>query len=339
MCKHRRCYALFALFITILFLSGCGEEARIEEQLNRAEKQAKISIDRLRTSLEQGQVRNGIILKNYSDFVANNFSQYKDLAVQLGQDASPNGPLFTNIKRRLDDAVKYPEVFNNWQERYQELKSLSEASSVAVFSDALSDPVNVLADMSDGQLPRVNAVSKSAEQAQGIDSRQVGQQLVGNPSYGSWRSNSSGRSFWEWYGMYSMFSNFMPSRRYHYDSWSSRRGYSYYNDVGRSSFTSPRQNKSQVAVDKKAKFQARKSGRSYTSPYSKQRSGASGLSKGSRSLNTKSYASRYSGSKNSNLSNYSKKSNSSSTSGNRSSYGSSSRSSYSQRSRGLSLGK
>ena len=339
MCKHHRCYALFALLISILFLSGCGEEARIEEQLDRAEKQAQISIDRLRTALDEGKVRNAVILKNYSEFVANNFDQYRSLAVQLGQDASPGGPLFTNITRRLDDAVKYPEVFNNWQERYLELKSLSEASNVAVFSDALSDPVNVLADMSGGQLPRVNAVSKSAEQAQGVDGSQVGQQLVGNPSYGSWRSDSSGRSFWEWYGMYSLFSNFMPSRRYHYDSWSSRRGYSYYNDVGRSSFTSPQQNKLQVAADKNAKFQARRSGRPYTSPYSKQRSGASGLSKYSRSLNTKSYASRYSGLSNSKLSSYSKKSNTSSFGGNRNSYGSSSRSSYSQRSRGLSLGK
>ena len=140
--------------------------------------------------------------------------------------------------------------------------------------------------------------------------------------------------------MYALFSNFMPSRRYHYDSWSSRRGYSYYNDVGRSSFTSPRQNKSQVAADRNAKFQARRSGRPYTSPYSKQRSGASGLSKYSRSLNTKSYASRYSGLSNSKKqSSYSKKSNTSSFGANRNSYGSSSRSSYSQRSRGLSLGK
>ena len=338
MCKHFRSFALFPLFITILFLSGCGEEARIEEQLNRAEKQAQISLERLRSALDQGQVRNATILKNYSEFIANNIEQYRSLAVQLGQDASPSGPLFTNLTRRLDDAAKYPEVFNNWQERYLELKSLSEASNVAVFSDALSDPVNVLADMSGGQLPRVNAVSMSAETAQGVDGSQVGKQLVGNPSYGSWRSDSSGRSFWEWYGMYSLFSNFMPSRRYHYDSWSSRRGYSYYNDVGRSSFTSPRQNKLQVAADKNAKFQARRSGRPYTSPYSKQRSGASGLSKYSRSLNTKSYASRYSG-LSSSKSSYSKKSTTSSFGGNRSSYGSSSRSSYSQRSRGLSLGK
>ncbi len=323
----------------MLFLSGCGEEARIKEQLGRAEKQAQISVKRLRAALDQGQVRNAIILKNYSEFIADNFDQYSNLAIQLGQDASPNGPLFTNITRRLDDAVKYPEVFNNWQERYLELKSLSEASNVAVFSDALSDPVNVLADMSGGQLPRVNAVSMSAEQAQGVDGSQVGKQLVGNPSYGSWRSDSSGRSFWEWYGMYALFSNFMPSRRYHYDSWSSRRGYSYYNDVGRSSFTSPQQNKSQVAADKNAKFQARRSGRPYTSPYSKQRSGASGLSKYSRSLNTTSYASRYSGLSNSKQSSYSKKSNTSSFGGNKNSYGSSSRSSYSQRSRGLSLGK
>ncbi|PCJ32036.1 MAG: hypothetical protein COA99_16675, partial [Moraxellaceae bacterium] len=197
-------------------------------------------------------------------------------------------------------------------------------------SDALSGPANVLSDMSEGRLPRVNAISRKAEQSQGASKQEVGQQLVGNPSYGNWRTHSSGRSFWEWYGMYSMFSNFYPSRYNYYDRWSSRRGYSYYNDVGRSSFTSPKQYQSQAVTDKKAKFRARKTGGSYNSPYSKQRSGATGLSKTSRSLNTKSYASRYSG-----LSNYK----SSSYSKSQSSVGGSSRSSYSQRSRGLSLGK
>lgn len=327
--------SLLALLFTVLLLAGCGEEARIQEQLDRAEQKATLSLERLRSALDNGQVRNASILKNYSQFIANNFSEYRDLAVQLGQDAGANGPLFVNLKRRLDDAIKYPEVFSNWQERYLELKSLSEASNVSVFSDALSDPVNVLADMSSGQLPRVNAISKAAEASLGVDGEAIGQQLVGNPSYGSWRSDSNGRSFWEWYGMYAMFSNFLPSRRYHYDSWSSGRGYSYYNDVGRSSFTSPKQQKSQIEVDKRAKFQARRNGRPYTSPYSKKRSGATGLSKYSRSLNTKSYASRYSG-LNSKSSNYGS---SSSYSNKQSSYGSSSRSSYSQRSRGLSLGK
>ena len=180
MCKHLRSFAFLPFFLAVLFLSGCGEEARIAEQLSRAEKQAQISLVRLRTALDQGQVRNAIILKNYSEFVGSNFEQYRSLAVQLGQDASPSGPLFTNLTRRLDDAVKYPEVFNNWQERYLELKSLSEASNVAVFSDALSDPVNVLADMSGGQLPRVNVCSMSADKAPCVDVSQVTHQLFGN---------------------------------------------------------------------------------------------------------------------------------------------------------------
>ncbi len=33
--------------------------------------------------------------------------------------------------------------------------------------------------------------------------------LVGNPSYRHWQQDNGGRSFWAWYGMYSMFNNVM----------------------------------------------------------------------------------------------------------------------------------
>jgi len=228
--KHNR-YGLILIFLSTLLLHGCGEEQKIKEQLEKAEQHAQLSINRLRDALNDGHVTNASVLKSYSKNIASNYPEYKDLAIQLGLDAGTSGPLFSNLSRRLDDAIKYPDVFVTWQERYQELRSLSQASDISVFSDALSDPANVLSDMSEGRLPRVNAISRKAEQSQGASKQEVGQQLVGNPSYGNWRTHSSGRSFWEWYGMYSMFSNFYPSRYNYYDRWSSRRGYSYYNDV------------------------------------------------------------------------------------------------------------
>ena len=65
----------------------------------------------------------------------------------------------------------------------------------------LTDPINTLADMSDGKLGRVEAMSKEAEmQANGTEESGPGSQLVGNPHYGQWQNNSSGQSVWAWYG-------------------------------------------------------------------------------------------------------------------------------------------
>ena len=44
----------------------------------------------------------------------------------------------------------------------------------------------MLADMSNGALARVGAISEAAE------GESVGNQLVGNPNYGQWQTNSSG---------------------------------------------------------------------------------------------------------------------------------------------------
>ena len=48
-----------------------------------------------------------------------------------------------------------------------------------------------------------------------------GMAYVGNSKYGKWEKDSSGNSFWSWYGRYAFFSNlfFFPSHHYSYGSW------------------------------------------------------------------------------------------------------------------------
>ena len=49
-----------------------------------------------------------------------------------------------------------------------------------------------------------------------------GMEYVGNSKYGEWRQNSSGRSFWHWYGQYAFFRMLMGNRHYYrgdYDHW------------------------------------------------------------------------------------------------------------------------
>lgn len=48
-----------------------------------------------------------------------------------------------------------------------------------------------------------------------------GMAYVGNPKYGEWKNDSSGNSFWSWYGRYAFFSSlfFFPPHYYSYGSW------------------------------------------------------------------------------------------------------------------------
>lgn len=68
-----------------------------------------------------------------------------------------------------------------------------------------------------------------------------GYQYVGNPRYGQWRTDSSGNSFWEFYGKYALFRDFLglatlPLYRSHYASYTDhrRRGEPYFGPSGSS---------------------------------------------------------------------------------------------------------
>ncbi|MFT6123129.1 MAG: hypothetical protein ACJAWS_001122 [Oleiphilaceae bacterium] len=59
---------------------------------------------------------------------------------------------------------------------------------------------------------------------------------TGSNRHGEWRQNSSGQSFWHYYGMYSLMSNLMGPSRYSYNDWNGYnrrdRGRGYYGSAG-----------------------------------------------------------------------------------------------------------
>ena len=274
-------------------------------------------------------------LKTYAKQLKIQKPDLAPLIDEIAKDATKEGPLYKSLVSRLDYVKSKPEAFPAVAERLDEVKTVRQAASTSLFNDALSDSVNVLADMSDGKLPRVKAMSKQAEQKSNRSKDYgAGSQYIGNPSYGHWQQNSSGTSFWAWYGMYSMFNNL--SRPVYYGNWSSNRGYSYYNDYGRSRYTSPTQRTSQQATYNRTKKSFASKGKSFSSPYSKTKTGSSSLSLASK---TPSKSSSYSSGRSSYSSGKSSSSYASSSSRSNSSYSSSSRSGYSRSSRSYSGGK
>lgn len=280
-----------ALFLLVFMLSACSsKEDRLKETVTQQVSAAEVKLRSLGEQIELGKVRNAEMIKQYAQWVEENKPEFAQIAQQLSRDATVDGSMYSGLRTRLDDVKNSPELFVSVNEQLDEVNSIKQAASASVFNDALSDPLNVLADFSGGILPRVNAISREAELSSNNSSDfGAGSQLVGNPSYGQWNTNSSGMSFWEWYGMYSLFNNLF-SRPIYYDRWSNHRGYSYYNDYGRSRYTSPSRYKKQQAVYEKTRKSYKAQGRSFKSTYAKKRTGASSLSRASNTPKRSSYS-------------------------------------------------
>lgn len=322
------------MLVMVLLLTACGETARIEEELKRVSQQAEMALQNLERDLSNGSVRNAIVLNQYADLITKQRPELAELARELAKDSTTNGPMFTDLQNRLKDAKANMDPKGDWQNTLQELNVIKEASSRSMYNDALSDPVNVLADLSNGQLARVNAISREASQkANGAEDYGASGRLVGNPHYGTWRTDRNGMSFWEWYGMYAMFSNIFSPPIY-YRNWASHRDYSYYHDYGRRHYTSSRDRLQQNAIETRTRKTFGSKGKSFQSPYAKTRSGSSSLSRASQTASQSQYKSQFS------KSSYSSGSKSSySKSGSKSQYGSSFRSGSSRSSSGSFGGK
>lgn len=272
-------YAVCSLLFALLFLSGCSDPyiAQIAQQTPLTEQRIAL----LDKALNEGNVRNANLIKQYSQKMLTLKPELSPLINEFKKDATSQGPLFKSLTDRLETVKKNPQMFSSKEAIYQELQNIYQAADPVLYSDALSDPLNVLADMSDGALPRVNALSKS--QSQKMNNAQdfgTGEQLIGNPNYGQWSTGSNGMSFWAWYGMYSMMNNFMGPASY--NSWGRNRNYSYYHDYGRTRYSSPSQLSRQNKLETRTRKSFANKGQGFTSAYSKNRTGASSVSRQSK---------------------------------------------------------
>lgn len=312
--------AVFRLALLIgacITVVGCSSgESKVEDQLDVVEQ----NLADIRDALKSNGLRNATIIQQYASVLKGKRPELSPLLVELEKDATTRGPLFKGLEQRLSGLKDSSEYYESWTEKLDEATKLNAATKRDAYNDALSDTVNVIADLSDGTLARVNAMSAAAEQTLNKSkSYGKGGQYIGNPHYGNW-SHGSGGSVWAWYGQYAFFSSMFGRNRYYYNDWASNRGYSYYHDVGRNHYTSRSQRNGQRDVETRAKKQFGTQGK-HRSPYAKSRGGSTGLSSSSKGLQNSAFKSQYG------------------SSNKTSKYQSSSRSSGFRTSRGVSRGK
>lgn len=258
---------LFAMVGTLtLIISGCGESKYVEQekyqriQVKNTKATAETALASLEKNLKDGSIRNAKLISLYADEVEKINPELKVIVNELRKDSGTQGALFTGLKRRLKenaslaksvrdaldssqkkDADYFSAVTKNSGTIIPEYDAIIGAAQVAVFGDALSDVVNALADMSKDKLARVDG-KKSSDFYKETGAKNVGAatMLVGNENYGNWKQDSSGNSFWAFYGQMSFMNSMMNmgGRPYYYDSWNSHRPYSSYNDHYRSRYGS-----------------------------------------------------------------------------------------------------
>jgi len=285
---------------------GCESDLEKRHKILLANAQTvDTQISQLGQHIDAGNIANTGILREYAAVVGLLSPDYKAITELLAKDATRDGPIYKSLLARASDtdkelatATESEQVFTRLNNEYS---AIHEAAKPGNYGMAITDPINVLADMSGGKLARVAALKKQASlQENKADDLGVGSQLVGNPTYGSWQQQSNGSSFWVYYGQYRLFSDvFGRGRSTSYGSWSQRRDYSYYHDRGRNYYTSPSQRSSQQNVQKRARQKFASQGKTFQSPYSKNKAGSLNSAKRSTvkapgKFNS-SYASRSSG--------------------------------------------
>lgn len=274
-------YIKTLLLILAFGLVGCSDP--LNDQIIQQTSISEQRVEQLGEALATGNVRNATLINQYAEKVLQLKPNLAPLVNEFKKDATVNGPMYLALLDRLNTIKTQPNMFASKQALYDELLNIYQAADTTLYSDALSDPLNVLADMSDGLLPRINSLSKSqSAQANNAQDFGTGEQLIGNPNYGQWSTGSNGMSFWAWYGVYSLIGDVFGSRRTSYNDWGRYRNYSYYNDYGRKRYSSPSQLRKQTSVENRTRKSFESRGQKFTSAYSKNRTGSSSLSSQSR---------------------------------------------------------
>ncbi len=293
-------YSLIFVVPLALFFVGC--DSTKNDQLTSLYAQDSGALEGLGEVLTLQKLPNSIILKEYAQWIAANRPEFSGIANALVSESSADGQLFSSLKNRLEKA-KNTEAFSSWQLQYQELQALSVALNPAEFNRALMDPINVLADLSQGKLPRISSGASLGEPDAHTDTGDaskpaVAKDLVGNANYGSWAQDASGNTFWEWYGKYALFSQAMNGARFLFQDWAGGRGSNYYRDRGRDIFTSPDARQRQEQVIDQKRQQSHQSGQPFRSPfkseYSKKTSSSYDQSSNQAASGNKPFASEYS---------------------------------------------
>jgi len=233
--KPRWCWVML-IIVSLLLLNGCSGN-RYAEEVQASHKTLSNNINSLKFSLGGEELVNAIIARDYADRLAKSSPQLANIARTLKKDTTADGAAFQNLLKRSLAVNLNPETEPAYRAATSEIFKLITLSDPIIFNESLIDIVNTLADLSNGSLPRINIAKTSTETP-------PGSYLVGNSNYGNWQQNSSGGSFWVWYGQYALFRDLLGrGGSIGMNRWYNQPRNSYNHDFGRNSYGSAAEQK------------------------------------------------------------------------------------------------
>jgi len=233
----------------LLLLSACGND--YAEQTQKNYQTVEQHLKELGSKLDRKQLTNAKIVDIYAKKLSLINPEMQPVADALVKDTTRQGSLYQGLLQRLHKINREPENKQQFDQASQSLSSIDAGADPIIFNDALIDLINTMAELSDGQLNTISIPKDSqAANARG-ETITPGSYLIGNPGYGEYRQDNSGRSFWHWYGQYAFFSSLFRGGMYnryptYYNDWNSRARYSHYRDYGRNTYGS-NQDRSQTS--------------------------------------------------------------------------------------------
>ena len=149
--------AALGIVLLALGLGACSGES-LRSRIDAAIVRLDAAVARLGDDLDAGRLRNAELMRQYADRVRDARPDLRDLVDVLAREGTRAGTIYRSLETRLDDVRKALPDAGARDEAYagavDELNSLARAVVPAEFDRALADPLNVLADLSDGALPR-----------------------------------------------------------------------------------------------------------------------------------------------------------------------------------------
>jgi hypothetical protein len=351
------------LFIfSFLLLAGCSDPAqtRFENQYAHA-KNSLTTLDNnfsaltnhVSSATTRGKYERTMILgleqlkKEYPDSV-----EVDSMISQFRLDTTKDGSVYRKIKADFDIVKNNPKysVMKSSNGKSHEYKTFgytyfnainaaNQTVQLSIFDDHFIDYINTIASLSKTIQPVV--VDKSS-----LKGTAVGNQFVGNPAYGSWKTNpSTGHQHWsflETYAFLMIMDNSFSGGRYYsdrgygsgyrggyrssyrYDSWRTQRSWSYNNDTYMKNYATPNTRSKYTSSLSKVNKNSNYKGKTYSNKVINKQSAKISKSKYSSNLTAKN-----SSIKNKSKSNYNSNSNSNSNSNRNKSKTSSTKSKYS----------
>ncbi len=253
----------------IVILAACSSDpiAPVYKEIKANLSAAESALNTLNSQLDGGTLRNAILLKPYAKQARAKKPEFTDIIDVLESEGTKEGPTYKQISKRLSEVKRKASAKPETEEEASStnLELLNIRTAITNYDAMLVDALNVLSEFTDGELPKLREIEFEDSKAEG---GAIGSEYVGNSNYGEWRTNSSGSSFWHWYGQYAFFSS-MFRGPVSYDSWSYDRRPSYYHDRSNGAYSSPqaRRNSTDALNRTKKSYTAR--GKSFKSPYAK----------------------------------------------------------------------